>query len=76
MKRLGCFYLSESLDEDMDYIFRVPEAYQREGVNDFDHSPVETVLFSDGKFSVSIFMGGIFSIICVIVSFLQGLACW
>uniref|UniRef100_A0A0E0MGN4 protein-serine/threonine phosphatase n=1 Tax=Oryza punctata TaxID=4537 RepID=A0A0E0MGN4_ORYPU len=49
MKRLGCFYLSESLDEDMDYIFRIPEAYQREGVNDFDHTPVETVLFSDGN---------------------------
>uniref|UniRef100_A0A0E0RA86 protein-serine/threonine phosphatase n=1 Tax=Oryza rufipogon TaxID=4529 RepID=A0A0E0RA86_ORYRU len=49
MKRLGCFYLSESLDEDMDYIFRVPEAYQHEGVNDFDHSLVETVLFSDGN---------------------------
>uniref|UniRef100_A0A0D9XTM4 protein-serine/threonine phosphatase n=1 Tax=Leersia perrieri TaxID=77586 RepID=A0A0D9XTM4_9ORYZ len=49
MKRLGCFYLSESLDEDMDYIFRIPEAYQREGVNDFDHMPAETVLFSDGN---------------------------
>ncbi|KAL5204664.1 hypothetical protein ABZP36_009535 [Zizania latifolia] len=50
IKRLGCFYLSESLDEDMDYIFRVPEAYQREGVNDFDPLFAETVLFSDGNF--------------------------
>uniref|UniRef100_J3N989 protein-serine/threonine phosphatase n=1 Tax=Oryza brachyantha TaxID=4533 RepID=J3N989_ORYBR len=48
-KRLGCFYLSESLDEDMDYIFRIPEAYQRERVNDFDHMPAETVLSSDGN---------------------------
>ncbi|XP_066340144.1 uncharacterized protein [Miscanthus floridulus] len=46
-KKLGCFYLSESLDEDMDYIFRVPEAYQRE--EDFNHMPAETVLYSDGN---------------------------
>lgn len=49
LKRLGCFFLSESLDEDMDYIFRVPEAYQREGVHDFNHMPPETVLSSDGN---------------------------
>ncbi|CAD6253396.1 unnamed protein product [Miscanthus lutarioriparius] len=45
--KLGCFYLSESLDEDTDYIFRVPEAYQRE--EDFNHMPAETVLYSDGN---------------------------
>ncbi|TVU25061.1 hypothetical protein EJB05_27537, partial [Eragrostis curvula] len=43
-KKLGCFYLSESLDEDMDYIFRVPEAYQHQGVHDS-----ETVLSTDGN---------------------------
>ncbi|KAL6841604.1 hypothetical protein ACP4OV_028543 [Aristida adscensionis] len=48
-KRLGCFYLSESLDEDMDYIFRLPEAYQREEVHDFKHIPPDTVLSSDGN---------------------------
>ncbi|KAJ1276050.1 hypothetical protein BS78_05G184500 [Paspalum vaginatum] len=48
-KRLGCFYLSESLDEDMDYIFRVPEAYQNEEVHDFIHIPAETALYSDGN---------------------------
>ncbi|XP_062197155.1 uncharacterized protein LOC133900076 isoform X2 [Phragmites australis] len=47
LKRLGCFYLSESLDEDMDYIFRVPEAYQRQEVHDFKYTSVETVLSSD-----------------------------
>ncbi|KAL6654871.1 hypothetical protein ACP70R_008336 [Stipagrostis hirtigluma subsp. patula] len=48
-KRLGCFYLSESLDEDMDYIFMVPEAYQRQQVHDFKHIPPETILSSDGN---------------------------
>ncbi|WVZ50838.1 hypothetical protein U9M48_002054 [Paspalum notatum var. saurae] len=48
-KRLGCFYLSESLDEDMDYIFRVPEAYQNEEVHDFSPIPAETALYSDGN---------------------------
>ncbi|CAL4980383.1 unnamed protein product [Urochloa decumbens] len=48
-KTLGCFYLSESLDEDVDYIFRVPEAYQREETHDFNHMPAETALYSDGN---------------------------
>uniref|UniRef100_A0A453SJR0 protein-serine/threonine phosphatase n=1 Tax=Aegilops tauschii subsp. strangulata TaxID=200361 RepID=A0A453SJR0_AEGTS len=47
LKRLGCFYLSESLDEDMDFIFRVPKDYQHEGVHDFNHMPTENVLSSD-----------------------------
>ncbi|KAG2558471.1 hypothetical protein PVAP13_8NG268000 [Panicum virgatum] len=49
LKTLGCFYLSESLDEDVDYIFRVPEAYQREEAYDFNHVPSETALYSDGN---------------------------
>uniref|UniRef100_A0A453SJP9 protein-serine/threonine phosphatase n=1 Tax=Aegilops tauschii subsp. strangulata TaxID=200361 RepID=A0A453SJP9_AEGTS len=49
LKRLGCFYLSESLDEDMDFIFRVPKDYQHEGVHDFNHMPTENVLSSDGN---------------------------
>ncbi|XP_022684859.1 uncharacterized protein LOC101768355 isoform X1 [Setaria italica] len=49
LKRLGCFYLSESLDEDMDYIFRVPEAYQREEVHEFNHIPPDAALYSDGN---------------------------
>ncbi|RLM69785.1 hypothetical protein C2845_PM17G12240 [Panicum miliaceum] len=49
LKTLGCFYLSESLDEDVDYIFRVPEAYQREEAHDFNHVPSETALYSDGN---------------------------
>nr|CAB3490154.1 unnamed protein product [Digitaria exilis] len=49
LKRLGCFYLSESLDEDMDYIFRVPEAYQREETHEFSHIPRETAIYSDGN---------------------------
>ncbi|KAM3192607.1 hypothetical protein ACQJBY_069677 [Aegilops geniculata] len=49
LKRLGCFYLSESLDEDMDFIFRVPKDYQHEGVHDFNHIPTENVLSSDGN---------------------------
>ncbi|KQJ88071.1 uncharacterized protein LOC100827416 isoform X2 [Brachypodium distachyon] len=48
LNSLGCFYLSESLDEDMDYIFRVPESYQHGGVRDFNHIPTENVLYSDG----------------------------
>lgn len=35
----------------MDYIFRVPEAYQHEGVHDLNNIPAETVLSSDGKFN-------------------------
>ncbi|XP_051181071.1 uncharacterized protein [Lolium perenne] len=48
-KRLGCFYLSESLDEDMDYIFRVPQDFEHEGVYNFNHMPNENVLSSDGN---------------------------
>jgi hypothetical protein len=32
----------------MDYIFRVPEAYQREEVHEFSHIPPDAVLYSDG----------------------------
>lgn len=74
-KRLGCFFLSESLDEDMDYIFRVPEAYQREGVHDFNHMPPETVLSSDGELSVfRCSWVGYFSVItkCLCFPFFRG----
>jgi len=33
----------------VDYIFRVPEAYQREEAHDFNHVPSETALYSDGN---------------------------
>lgn len=36
----------------MDYIFRVPEDYQHEGVRDFNHMPTENVLSSDGELPV------------------------
>ena len=43
----------------MDYIFRVPEAYQRE--EDFNHMPAETVLYSDGQLPVLYTHGWVFS---------------
>ena len=36
----------------MDYIFRVPEDYQHDGVHDFNHMPTENVLSSDGELPV------------------------
>ncbi|ONK76526.1 uncharacterized protein A4U43_C03F29160 [Asparagus officinalis] len=37
-KTLGCFYLSENLNEDVDYVFGAPKDYEREEVHDL-HPP-------------------------------------
>lgn len=37
LKRLGCFYLSENLNQETDYIFRAPDIYQTDDVHDFHH---------------------------------------
>lgn len=31
---LGCFYLSENLNEDVDYVFQAPRNYEKEEVHD------------------------------------------
>ncbi|XP_020099781.1 uncharacterized protein LOC109718161 isoform X2 [Ananas comosus] len=43
-KRFGCFYLSENLNEDMDYIFRVPEVHHNDDIHDLNETSPEPVL--------------------------------
>nr|CAD1822491.1 unnamed protein product [Ananas comosus var. bracteatus] len=43
-KRFGCFYLSENLNEDMDYIFRAPEVHHNDDIHDLNDTSPEPVL--------------------------------
>lgn len=52
---LGCFYLSENLNEDVDYIFRAPDAYQRSDVHGMHSSHPEADGFYHSGGSVDLY---------------------